>query len=541
MAAESNGMRRMALASYASGCLKSFQRCLEMSVSIHPRERSLVDDQVARFSVWASNIGAFAPGRGSLDYRLREAIEVFDVVAGLLEALQYRIQKYVLGTLDQEGSDSPVMVIETLSVALDGVRHEITLLHKISNIIRRASKDTQNQKAATSFQIRDDDGNDAEPLLLEVFRNQIRDRFFDIDEGLKERLARSMLTRRKRILYRRSRYNNLARKNRVPPVQHEIRRPTIESQSQYSADHTAVGARSLTETRKQPSLSASQSVVQSMTKTATTLTPDGYRRASAPSIISRPSTVALNDHEDLRFPPPPCGKVVRRFKKLRKERIHQLQTQIDSSTPHHSQTAKSLLEAAIKNDWEACKRAVGEVICPFCFIALPAEEVSNNSLWRWHVKNDLDPYVCIFESCGLSAQIYSHSQEWLAHMREHTFRWQCSDKSHAPFLSETKDDYIDQMRNSHPGKYPDTHLGVLADKKARILGPMFKSCPLCGTETVDGRLEDHIIGHMRLIALKSLPSYEEDMEDLGESSDDSNGSLRGSHSRSISTIKQHSD
>ncbi|KAL1857090.1 hypothetical protein Daus18300_010433 [Diaporthe australafricana] len=54
----------------------------------------------------------------------------------------------------------------------------------------------------------------------------------------------------------------------------------------------------------------------------------------------------------------------------------------------------------------------------------------------------------------------------------------------------------------------------MAERNARMMGPMFRSCPLCGVTkdhpTVTGRLEDHVVGHLRLLALRSLPFIEEE-------------------------------
>ena len=80
------------VAGCAESCLQSFQECLRKAASIHARELSLVEDQLARFSVWTANIRVFVPGRGSLDHRLREAPDVQDAVAGLLEVLDYQLQ-----------------------------------------------------------------------------------------------------------------------------------------------------------------------------------------------------------------------------------------------------------------------------------------------------------------------------------------------------------------------------------------------------------------------------------------------------------------
>ncbi len=51
-----------------------------------------VSDHLARFKIWAGNIGAHRKGRSSLDYRLREAshirAQVVRLLGDLLEALQ---------------------------------------------------------------------------------------------------------------------------------------------------------------------------------------------------------------------------------------------------------------------------------------------------------------------------------------------------------------------------------------------------------------------------------------------------------------------
>lgn len=75
----------------ANQSLQSFQHCLA-AATIHPRELSMVEDQLARFSTWAASIGIFAPGRGSMDHRLRYTKDLQNVVIGLLDSLSYRIQ-----------------------------------------------------------------------------------------------------------------------------------------------------------------------------------------------------------------------------------------------------------------------------------------------------------------------------------------------------------------------------------------------------------------------------------------------------------------
>lgn len=86
------------IAEAANACLSSFQECMRLLTSFGPRERAIVQNQLGRFSLWAANIGVYAPGRASMDYRLREVEDVHRVVRGLLEALNSSLVDCELNT-----------------------------------------------------------------------------------------------------------------------------------------------------------------------------------------------------------------------------------------------------------------------------------------------------------------------------------------------------------------------------------------------------------------------------------------------------------
>lgn len=122
-------------------------------------------------------------------------------------------------------------------------------------------------------------------------------------------------------------------------------------------------------------------------------------------------------------------------------------------------------------------------------------------------------------------------------MKEHSLRWRCTSKSHGEFLATSRDDYISHMKSQHVGKLTDAQLGVLADRNGRMPGPLFKACPLCGVEAIEGSIESHIVGHLRLLALKSLPSFVEAGEE-GQEQGSRPDSLAESTVRTRSTIKE---
>ena len=186
----------------------------------------------------------------------------------------------------------------------------MSLLHRLSNTIRRASKESQNLKAAKAFRIKDDDGNDAETLLQGVFAHYILGRFPNISDTLRQRLAFTMLLRRKRILYRRSRYE----KTPIRPKKNVLR-PLLEAPlvQQTTDGPNQPQARDSQQVTAKPT----QSIVQSMAVSATTLAAEKFRKASSPSVVSQMKTVAMGSHEDLILPPAPIGRLKQKYRQLK--------------------------------------------------------------------------------------------------------------------------------------------------------------------------------------------------------------------------------
>ncbi|KAL6922970.1 hypothetical protein FSST1_000244 [Fusarium sambucinum] len=514
-----------AIATSANQCLQSFQKCLISASSINPRELSMIEDQVARFSSWAASIGVFAPGSASMDHRLRYAPEVQSVVTGLLESLNYQCQEClsiltaVLKLLDAGEEYIPS---ENFPKSLNEIASEISRLNKISNTIRRASKDTQ-ALTASKFQIKDDEGNNVEETLLANFKRHINDRFPNLGETLQDRLAQTMLLRRKQILYRRYRQGSVYTKTQDTTPAVSIKFPNAKP----------VG--SVVDSRpKQPKTSSTVSkpatATPSQIKSATTLAPEKFRiAASTPSVISISKTIAFHRHESLAFPPAPGHSIKKRYEQLKSQRLAEYEQSLNSEKGADSK--KPTVQKLLANDLQS----LGEITCPYCLCALPAEEAFDETKWQNHVKNDLDAYVCVFEDCDQPEVLYNHSDQWLSHLQQHRRFWRCpSHHDSDPFPSAN--DYIAHMRDVHGSKLSDKQLRAMANKNSRKMKQLFPSCPLCGKEESDinGRLEDHLAGHLRSLALKSLPSYHENAPGDNE---DGNNSIDVSRPKSRSTVK----
>ncbi|UNI23185.1 hypothetical protein JDV02_009019 [Purpureocillium takamizusanense] len=400
-------------------------------------------------------------------------------------------------------------------------------------------------------------------MLQGLFANYISSLFPNITDSLRLRLASSVVLRRRRILYRRSRYGDSPIRAKKTVSQPQIDMPQSQRQDPLVLDLADEAAPAPVVEH-----ASAKSIVRSLAPSATTLAVEDYRKASTPSVISAAKTVALEDHEDLNFPPPPNGRVKGRYKVLTRQRweSHQeylnslpnpfqlvndksvttspyLDSQgnhvtMDTLVEHFDKVnaAKRKLKADLHSDWNECHKIVPELICPFCLYALPSLSISDDEQWRAHITNDLHAYVCLFDECDKPEELHRHSSDWLQHMRMHTLRWRCNSKSHGAQTFLTEEQYLRHMRGVHTGCFTEPQLRALAERNARPIGPMFTLCPICGATEATDTLEAHIVGHLRGLALRSLPPF----EDVGSESSKENGS-GASRPMSRSTIKNDRD
>ncbi|KAF1985819.1 hypothetical protein K402DRAFT_464139 [Aulographum hederae CBS 113979] len=479
----------------AEQCVERFHECLtQLQYMQDGTGSALVEDQYGRFSIWISNIGVFAPGHASMDYRLREAADIKDLVVRLLDTLLGHIgnrkeshafvwvhantdnctvcdllltSQGISAEQELKGASATTFDIssESAQTHLKAVAEDIRILHRLSNTIRKASAESQNIKAASTFEMKDADGIDLGQRFKEHFAAKLLElKFPGASPTLRDRLASAMLLRRKRILYRKSR--QVSRPSRIAPKPVPMQMPKPEPR--FVPERQVIGEKPM-EDRTIIETPLAPSRVNSQPHTATTLDPDRFRKASAPSRISSVKSIPLTQEDELNFPPAPRAT------------------------------------------------AGYECICPYCFLVLLGDEATNPRKWREHVKNDLDPYVCLFEDCDHPLELYKHSEAWLKHMRqEHMLRWRCAAKSHKPEMFETRAAFEEHMRQRHKNTFSEKQLPLLAERSARPTGPTFVECPLCGLSQANEGMENHVVQHLRFIALKSLP-WPDDVEDAPSS------------------------
>jgi hypothetical protein len=72
-----------------------FQRILDQDPTVIDEAswHELIADEADRFELWATNLGLFAPGHASLDYRVREAETISDALRRYLAHLEVSLEE----------------------------------------------------------------------------------------------------------------------------------------------------------------------------------------------------------------------------------------------------------------------------------------------------------------------------------------------------------------------------------------------------------------------------------------------------------------
>ncbi|CZR56493.1 uncharacterized protein PAC_06381 [Phialocephala subalpina] len=510
-------------------CRDQFEAYLGLPTIPH-RNETLADEQKVRFNLWAANIGVFAKNRASLDYRLRHVPEVRTMALRMLGVLQRNLQRAIQidellsepqalpsstslvgpseGFVLRESSPNPApSSVETPSTeSLQAVAGTISQLQRLSNAIRESSVQSRYSKAS-KFIIRDEDGNDTTSMFRQFALDLVRSKHRGASEALCERLAESILLRRRRFLYSAKHQETLS---------HDAQ----SGQASTDVPSTAASVSVATTRMLPPSQVGSQTINRKNSTPAESL-----NQSQTTASIFDPSTFRLG---------------------------------IDASEGSTTSTQSSF---GVVNKGEyppapMIDQGKNECACPYCFETLPRLIVEDKKRWRCnslsilhtigalakilvrrHVRKDLDLYVCVFESCKQPVELFSSVKDWLKHMQwEHGLQWHCMDKAHEILVFPTAKDFENHLVGTHPEAFTQSEASILSRQRARPRPQLFTICPLCdeipsglagdgdGQENLSGKLERHIKEHLEYLALMSLPLRNDAAGEVSDSASLSNAS-----------------
>ncbi|KAJ4319578.1 hypothetical protein N0V84_006308 [Fusarium piperis] len=216
------------IAEHAAQCQFLFHDYMAMP-GIVP-DPTIMDDQLARFALWASNMDVYGPLNVSLDYRLRFSPTAVDITHQLLDIIRdtllslkpiddrppqnsnkkrQRISVHddseVTRRADDDASDSESGVDpaeENFLKITETIGGTLTHLFRLSNAVRKSSKANRDRKME---RYRDDqEANKAIDELRLYTKCYIEFRFPEAPEALRSALVEANAARLRRLYYQRS-------------------------------------------------------------------------------------------------------------------------------------------------------------------------------------------------------------------------------------------------------------------------------------------------------------------------------------------------
>jgi hypothetical protein len=314
-----------------SACLEEFHKLLELKSPGLGDE--IIQQQLARFNYWASNIGVFASRGASLDTRLnhKNSANYRILLLQLLDILEKNLHAAAVGHVAGTDSDNPE--IETSHKdTVQAVGDIISGLNRLSATIRKASARNRNSKAA-NFVERDDEGNDVNMVYLENVTQTIQQNYPDASSTLCRRLGESISLRRKRVLYSRRHQAKLITRPQITVPNPQILPRDIPEPFPQSMEPSLERSNV-----PQPAQEPAPIAMGDLPSETAPSIPDSDKQVStiASSRGSSASTGSMIHDQNLRYPPTP---------------------KVD--------------------------RLTGEAPCPYCSAVLTNEEVSNPKMWRF--------------------------------------------------------------------------------------------------------------------------------------------------------------
>ncbi|KAJ4158474.1 uncharacterized protein LMH87_008997 [Akanthomyces muscarius] len=489
------------IAEHAAQCSSLFQR--KMAIADIVPDPTILDDQLARFTLWGNNMDVYGPLNVSLDYRLRYSPTVvqilhqlLDVICETLDSLQpvdeqrppgpnRRRKKQRIGENkdsevtrrtgdDSSDSDSELdQTEENVSKITITIHGTIARLFRLSNAVRRSAK--ANRARKIERYIDDEEANTAIAELRLYTECYIRFRFPQAPDSLRKALVRANELRLRRLYYQRSHRRRIDMSIQNPQLTQAVRPqlPKIKEDPRQTV-HFAAGVFQKPASDNKSSGPAGFVPAPATNATTARQTAVGAFYAKSATEVPRAKSIVVNNK--LSFPPVP-------------------------PSPE----------------------------CPYCGVIIEFKTGSRSRLWQTHVIGDLEPFICVFPHClegeheTTAPPTFETSKAWVSHMQNaHGQAWECRAPSHAPMIFNQEIQHQEHSIREHG--VPETHAGILSSAARRPVLEKMLQCPFNDDfqppEKVEPSLafasealQSHIAGHIKeiaLLTLQKLPSDEDE-------------------------------
>ncbi|PKK51842.1 hypothetical protein CI102_5888 [Trichoderma harzianum] len=486
---------RPTIAEHAAQCNSLFRKYMVLP-DIVP-DPTVMDDQLARFTLWTSNMDIYGPLNVSLDYRLRFSPTVVDIIHQLLDVIcdtlaslkpinndpppqtpsrkRQRISEYSDSKLtrrdDDDASDSDSdmdQAEENFSKITDTIGGTVSRLFRLSNAVRKSAKTNRAMKIERYTD--DKEANEKIAELSHYTECYIKFRFPMAPESLRLALMKANELRLRRLYYQRSHRRRIDLTVQNPQTKPpEVQLPKIKESA--PAVRFAPSALPKPATTNRTSGQGGAPVVPVTTATTARQTAVGALLAKSVTEVPRAKSVLVNNK--LSFPPlPPTQE------------------------------------------------------CPYCGVIIEFKNSNKSMMWNNHVIGDLEPFICVFPHCLEAGHhktgplTFESSKAWIGHMQNaHGHTWECRAPSHPPKTFDQELDYQKHSIEEHG--VPEEHAGMLSSAARRPALNKLLECPFgddfqppekaeSSAVFSSDALQLHVAAHIKEIALLTLQKLPSD-------------------------------
>ncbi|KAL2863358.1 ankyrin repeat domain-containing protein [Aspergillus lucknowensis] len=462
------------IAEHATQCQYLFHKYVAMPEVVP--DPTIMDDQLARFLLWTSNMDVYGPPNVSLDYRLRFSPVAADIIHQLLDIIYDTLLSW---RTDDDTSDSESDIYPAESNILkitETIGGTVTRLFRLSNAVRKSAKANRARKIE---RYRDDEeANKAIDELRLYTKCYIEFRFPEAPETLRSALVEANALRLRRLYYQHSHRRRIDLSIKNPKLT-----PTV------------------------PQL------------------PRATESAPAIRFASNPLPKAAMTNKMLAPSPAPATNATT----ARQTAVAAFYAKSTTEVPR----AKSVLV----NNKLSFPLIPPTQQCPYCGVIVEFNNTARSLMWQNHVIADLEPFICVFPHClvgdhhgyGTGPLTFETSKAWASHMQTaHGHTWECRAPSHDPIIFDQEIQYQEHSIKEHG--VPEAHAGTLSNAARRPVLDKILECPFGDDfqppEKVESSaiftsdaLQSHVAGHMKEIALLTLQKLPSDDNENAESID----------------------
>lgn len=302
----------------------------------------------------------------------------------------------LLSHFDQEHTDA-------VSRAFKAIAEEITILHQLSNTIRKASRGARNTDIDVNYVLKNAQGDEIEQDLRSEFAAIVAYEAKHARPQIRERLVETMVARRKRVCYRQEhdRSRSIKMPSRDSPAPIAILSSKVAKRT--GSSDTLLSIPGLNPIKVQTQIPRLNQIVELTGSqiTASSMGSQQFLRASSPSQVSSSSgrTVAQDSLGSLSFPPLPRMYNREQYKRVKpgiaknhEQRVDDIRRTETISLKNgmykglHFRRNLAAESARYREERKQAKRQCGwgqgSFTCPFCLSLLERGSFAKEARWR---------------------------------------------------------------------------------------------------------------------------------------------------------------